>query len=101
MKRLRVSHRAERDLDRIWHHIASETSSIRIADRLIDSIVTHFALLARQPNAGRSREDIDPGVRNFPSGNYLIYYRVAKSHLVISRILHGKREQLGAWQEPD
>jgi toxin ParE1/3/4 len=101
MKRLRVSRHAERDLDGIWRHVAAEASSVDIADRAVDSIVAHFALLSRQPKAGRSREDIDPGVRSFPSGNYLIYYRESKSHLVISRILHGKRDQLGAWNKPE
>jgi plasmid stabilization system protein ParE len=63
MKRLRVSHLAERDLDSIWHYIVSDASSIDVADQVIDSIVGHFAVLARQPQAGRPREDIDSGVR--------------------------------------
>jgi toxin ParE1/3/4 len=97
MKRIRVSHHARRDLDKIWHYIANDSSSPDIADRVIDSIVAHFALLARQPEAGRSREDIGPQVSSFPSGNYLIYYRDSKSHLVISRILHGKRDQIASF----
>jgi toxin ParE1/3/4 len=101
MKRLRVSHRAERDLDSIWHHIAAQASSIDIADQVVDSVIGHFALLLRQPQAGRTREDIGPGVRSFPSGNYLIYYRQSKSNLVISRILHAKRDQIGAWSNPE
>jgi toxin ParE1/3/4 len=101
MKRIRISRHAERDLDNIWHYIAADANSIDVADRVIDSIVRHFALLARQPHAGRSREDIDPGVRSFPSGNYLIYYRESRSHVVISRILHGKRDQGGAWKKSE
>jgi toxin ParE1/3/4 len=100
MKRLRVSHLAERDLDSIWHYIAADANNIDVADQVIDSMVGHFAVLARQPQAGRAREDIDSGVRSFPSGNYLIYYRELRSHLVISRILHGKRDQLSAWKKP-
>jgi toxin ParE1/3/4 len=100
MKRLRVSLYAERDLDSIWRYIATDTGSIDVADRVIDSIVRHFSLLAKQPKAGRSREDIDSGVRSFPSGNYLIYYRESRSHLVISRILYGKRDHFGAWNKP-
>jgi toxin ParE1/3/4 len=100
VKRLRISHLAERDLDGIWQYVAAEASGIEVADQVVDSIVGHFALLARQPQAGRIRQDIDPGVRSFPSGNYLIYYRDSKSHVVISRILHGKRDHLGAWKKP-
>ena len=101
MKRIRVSHHARRDLDTIWHYIANDASSTDIADRVIDSIVAQFAFLARQPEAGRSRKDIGSQVRSFPSGNYLIYYRDSKPRLVISRILHGKRDRLGAWNKPE
>jgi toxin ParE1/3/4 len=100
MKRIRVSRYAERDLDSIWRYVATDAGSIDIADQVIDSIVRHFALLARQPKAGKSREDIDSGVRSFPSGNYLIYYRESRSHLVISRILHCKRDHFGVWNKP-
>ncbi len=101
MKRIRVSRHAERDLDSIWAFVAADSNSFDVADRVIDSITANFALVARQPHAGRRREDIDPGVRSFASGNYLIYYCESKSHLVISRILHGKRDQRGAWNEPE
>lgn len=97
MKRIRVSRRAERDLDSIWTHVAAGANSFDVADHVIDAIVANFAMLARQPRAGRRREDIDPGVRSFVSGAYLIYYRETRSHVVISRILHGKRDQLAAW----
>jgi plasmid stabilization system protein ParE len=53
MKRIRVSRDAERDLDGIWRYIAADATSIHIADGVIDYIVGHFALLARQPGAGR------------------------------------------------
>ncbi|HEV1287607.1 MAG TPA: type II toxin-antitoxin system RelE/ParE family toxin [Bryobacteraceae bacterium] len=95
MKRLRVSHHAKRDLDSIWRYVANDANSIEVADRIVESVTVHFAMLARQPHAG------NPGVRSFPSGNYLIYYRESRTHLVISRILHGKRDQLGAWNESE
>jgi toxin ParE1/3/4 len=98
--KLRVSRLAERDLDSVWRFIAIDAGSLDTADKVIDSIVRHFALLARQPRAGRAREDIAPGARSFPSGNYLIYYRVSRSYLVISRVLHSKRDQSEAWKKP-
>jgi toxin ParE1/3/4 len=100
MKRLRVSRLAERDLDGIWQYVAADAGNIDVADQVVDSIVGHFALLARQPQTGRTRQDIDSGVRSFPSGNYPIYYRDSKSHVVISRVLHGKRDHLAAWKKP-
>jgi plasmid stabilization system protein ParE len=38
---------ADSDLDSIWQYIAIQSGSYEIADRLIDSIVDRFLLLAR------------------------------------------------------
>ena len=100
MKRLRVSHRAKRDLDEIWRYVANDASSADAADRVVDPIVVHFTLLAGHPHAGQCRDEIEPGLRSYSSGQYLIYYRESKSHLVISRVLHGRRDQQAAWKNP-
>jgi toxin ParE1/3/4 len=68
MKRLRVSKLAERDLDRIWRYVATRAGSIEAANGVTDSIAQRFPMLARQPTAGRSREDIEPGLRSFRIG---------------------------------
>jgi len=52
----RVAQRAEADLDDIWLYAAKESSSIEIANRLIDTITDRFFTLARFPYMGRSRE---------------------------------------------
>lgn len=68
------------------------------ADRLIDSIVNCFPMLAGMPHAGRPRPDIDTGVRSFPLGRYLIYYQEhARSGILIARVLHAMRDQQKAW----
>jgi len=72
MKRLRVSKLAERDLDRIWCYVATRSGSIEAANGATDSIAERFPMLARQPTAGRSRDDIEPGLRSFPVGDYII-----------------------------
>jgi toxin ParE1/3/4 len=55
--------------------LATQGSNIDVADRVIDSITARFALLARQPYAGRRRgEDLRPNVRSFVVGEYLIAY---------------------------
>ena len=50
----RVAPQAESDLDEIWYFLATQSSSIDVADRVIDSITARFALLARQPYIGRA-----------------------------------------------
>jgi plasmid stabilization system protein ParE len=102
MKRFRVSDLAEQDLDAIWHYIVTESGSIEIADGFIDTLTEHFALFTHTPEAGTARSDIAEGVRGFPVRNYIIYYRVEGSHVLISRILHGSRDQFSAFhQTPD
>src|SRR5512140_2041364 len=96
MKRIRVSHVAERDLDDIWYYILKNSGSVETAGRLIESIAETFPLLAQAPQAGTRRDEIAPGLRGFPVGNYIIYYAETGQHVVISRILHGMRDQTSA-----
>jgi toxin ParE1/3/4 len=97
MKRIRVSHPAEKDLDDIWYYVARNSDSIDVADRLLESITEAFCLLAQAPEAGTRRDEIAPGLRGFPVGNYIIYYAKTERHVVISRILHGMRDQKSAY----
>jgi toxin ParE1/3/4 len=97
MKRLRVSNLAEQDLDEIWYEIAKRSGSIEIATGVVDSITGVFPLFANNPEAGRRRDEIELGVRSFPVENYIIYYRQSGHHLVISRIIHGMRDQKAAY----
>jgi len=99
MKRIRVAGPAERDLDDIWHRIATESGSIDIANGVVDSITEAFALFARAPNAGTRRSEIEEGVRAFPVSKYIIYYRVAGPYVVISRVIHGMRDQWAAYHD--
>jgi toxin ParE1/3/4 len=83
---------AEVDLDDIWYYVAKQSSSIEIAERLIDSITDGFFLLSRHPYLGRARdEDLRPGLRSFPVGKYVIIYRVQQEDVIILRVLHGSR----------
>jgi toxin ParE1/3/4 len=82
----------DNDLDEIWHYVACRSASLDIADRLVDSITDRFFLLARHPNIGRSRdEDLRPGLRSFPVGDYLIIYRTDGEDVLILRVLRGSR----------
>ena len=98
MKRYRLARPAKADLDLIWQRIAGE-SGIENASRLIDTITDRFPLLAEMPELGTTRDLIEGGVRAFPVGNYLIYYRRAqRGGILISRVIHGMRDQHQAWE---
>ena len=101
MKQLRISKLAELDLDKIWHHVAKKSDSIETANRVVDSITKHFSTLARQPTAGRGREELAPGLRSFPAEDYVVYYRESGPRVIISRVIHGKRDQEKAFTDDD
>ena len=91
--RFRVAPQAESDLDDIWYFIATESGSVDIADRFVDTITARFANLAKHPYIGRQRDhDLRPGVRTFPVGDYIIAYRVDGGDVLILRVLRGSRD---------
>jgi len=82
---------ADSDPDDIWFYVASKSGSLEIADRLIDSLTKRFVLLASHPNLGRTRDDLRPGLRGFPVGEYVIIYRIAEHGILILRVVRGSR----------
>ena len=89
----RLAPEAEAELDDIWYYVAKESASVEIADPLIDSITERFYLLARHPHIGRRRdEDLRPGLRSFPVGEYVIIYRVEENDVLILHVFRGSRD---------
>jgi len=74
------------------YHIARDSGSIEIADRLIDSITDCFFLLGNHPYGGRLRDDLRPGLRSFPVGQYVIIYRIDGIDVLILHVVHGRRD---------
>src|SRR5208283_6239579 len=98
MMRYRVSSAAEQDLDEIFLYWAKR-AGLKVADRLMDSITERFWLLGEYPDAGWSAEDIAPGVRCFPAGKYLIYYRPTRRVTDTLHIFHGAQDQKRAFEK--
>jgi len=89
----RVAPRAETDLDDIWLYVATESGSLEIANRLIDSITNRFFMLAGFPYVGRVRnDDFGPGCRSVAVGEYVIVYCVENQDVLILRVVHGRRD---------
>lgn len=89
MRAIQRTHRADEDLIEIWLHIARESPAA--ADRVLDAIERRWQQLACHPCSGMAREDIGPGIRHLPTGQYLTLYRVLESTIEIVRVLHGRR----------
>ncbi len=89
----RLAPEAEADLIDIWYYVAKESGSIEIADRLIDSLTERLFLLASHPYVGRRRDDdLRPGLRSFPVGEYVIIYRIEGNDALILHIVRGSRD---------
>jgi toxin ParE1/3/4 len=93
--RYRVSEDAEEDLDEIFMYWAKRVS-LEIADRVVDRITERFWLLGEHPSAGKLAGHIASGVKCFPAGKYLIYYRKTRRSTDILHIFHGARDQKNA-----
>ena len=91
MPQYRIAEAARADLDALWLYVA-EQGGLDAADRLIDAITERFPLLAANPGMGRERNELAPGLRSFPVGDYLIFYRRARGRIDIVRVLHGSRD---------
>ncbi len=89
----RLAPEVETELDNIWYYIAKESGNIEVADRLIDSVTDRFFLLASHPYIGRRRDqDLRPGLRSFPVGEHVIFYRIKGEDVMILHVAHGRRD---------
>jgi len=70
---------AEFDLLEIWVHIALDDP--KAADRFIDRIYRKLKTLAKSPRIGHPRDQFSPGLRSFPIGDYLIFYKEVPAEL--------------------
>ncbi len=59
------------------------------SDRLLEK---KFKLLATQPQMGRSRPELMPGLRSFPVGRYVAFYLAMADGIDLLRVLHGARD---------
>jgi toxin ParE1/3/4 len=81
---------ATADLEDIWLHIALD--NVDAAEGVIDQIYRAEDRLGEFPDLGRARHELAEGVRNWPVGSYVIFYRTEPGAVVIIRILHGARD---------
>ncbi|MFP5468253.1 MAG: type II toxin-antitoxin system RelE/ParE family toxin [Alphaproteobacteria bacterium] len=90
MSRVRKTVRAESDIEDLWLYIA--TDNPQAADRILDDIEAQCRLIATQPNMGRLRSELTPGLRSFPVGRYIILYQTLPDGIEVVRVLHSARD---------
>jgi toxin ParE1/3/4 len=91
---------AEAELDEIWLYVARASGSIEIANRVLEAIVDTLFTLGQYPHMGRRRDqDLRAGLRSFPSGEYVIVYRIEDADAVILHVVRGSRDWEGSLGE--
>lgn len=90
--RVRISSPAARDLDAIAVHIAQDDPAAAL--RVLDRIDAALRRLATHPRSGHARRDLSlpTSVRIVTVAPYLIVYTVARSRVVVLRVLHAARD---------
>jgi toxin ParE1/3/4 len=79
------------DLDAIWGYyerVAGRGTAERIA-REIDQLV---ATIEAHPFAGRSRDELRPGVRSLAAKPHVLFYRVTNEIPEVMRLLDGRQD---------
>lgn len=86
-----ITEPAESDLIEIFSYIAGDNTAAAL--ELINRFFHLFGLLSDEPRAGRERPELRPGLRSFPEGRYVIFYRIlANEDVEIIRVLHSARD---------
>jgi toxin ParE1/3/4 len=85
-----LARQARLDLVEIGAYIAQ--GNPRAADHWLTLIDRKCRTLAFTPTIGRKRDELASGLRSFPIGDYVIFYRPAQGGIQVIRVLHGARD---------
>ncbi len=82
---------ARLDLIDIWQFIADDNE--KAADGFLDKIERALLMLRDNVLAGRARPELGNGMRSFPVGAYVLFYRpLANGGVELVRVLNGRRD---------
>jgi toxin ParE1/3/4 len=90
MPRIDRTPEAQQDIDEIVDFIAEDNEAA--ARRWLDGLNRELDLLSRFPRMGPLREELAPGLRSLPFGNYVILYFALRDGLIVARVFHGARD---------
>ena len=58
----------------------------------VDRVEAKCQMLAHSPGMGFRRDDLTPGLRCWPVGRHVIFYRCVTDGIDIVRVVHGSRD---------
>ena len=90
IEKLIISDQPAADLEEIWQHIGIDNPSA--ADKVVEVIYEKCLHVKENPEIGRNRDELLPGIRCLSVKKYLIFYRIKSKAVQIVRILSGYRD---------
>lgn len=85
----RLTPKARNDMESIWQYSFKQWG-LNQTERYIDALTTTFAHLAKNPQSGRSCDNIRTGYRKYSVTRHVIYYRKTDYGIEVMRVLHDK-----------
>lgn len=70
----------------------AEYSGLSFADSTLAKLESKFQLLAQFPSSGKVRDELLAGLRSYPAGDFIIFYRLVEKTVEVVRVLHGRRD---------
>lgn len=92
-----ISDTARADIKEIWSYIAEYNTDS--ANKAVRDLAKKFDLLEANPKLGRRQDDLIVEMRLFPHKNYHIYYFPIEDGVEIYRVVHGRRDNEGEFQD--
>ncbi len=89
MRRLVITHAARRDLKEIAEHTESTWGSAQ-KRAYLSQIRQKLQSLRESPGLGTSRPEVRDGCRSLGSGRHQIFYREARTAVIVLRVLHDR-----------
>lgn len=97
--RLRLSPHVPGDLEEIAEFIAND--SPRHALRILRLLRARMKEIAKQPALYRLRPELGSDARLAAVGQYVILFRIRQNGVRIERVVHGSRDLLPLFEEPE
>jgi toxin ParE1/3/4 len=79
------------DRERIWDYYVGIAGK-NTAEKIVREIGEVIALIEDHPFAGRSRNEVRPGLRSFAANPHIVFYRVVNDTPEIVRVLDGRQD---------
>lgn len=89
MSKVTYAESARIELKKIYDYIAVEKQNKEAANGLDDAIRKKCQIYAQYPYIGRVSENYGAGVRRFPHGNYVIFYKPTEDGIIVLHVWHG------------